>query len=68
MVCRLQVSSAHGILQARILLWNTRILFPSPGHFPDPGIEPRFPALQPDYLLSEPPGHPLRAADLPTLD
>ena len=30
--------------------------FPSPGHFPDPGIEPRSPALQADSLLSEPPG------------
>ena len=30
--------------------------FPSPGDLPDPGIEPRFPALQADSLLSEPPG------------
>ena len=29
--------------------------FPSPGDFPDPGIEPRSPALQADSLLSEPP-------------
>ena len=29
--------------------------FPSPGDLPDPGIEPRFPALQGDSLLSEPP-------------
>ena len=42
--------------------------FPSPGDFPDPGIEHRFPALQPDSLLSEPPGKPLRAANLPILD
>ena len=27
--------------------------FPSPGDFPDPGIEPRFPALQADALTSE---------------
>ena len=27
--------------------------FPSPGDLPDPGIEPRFPALQADSLLSE---------------
>ena len=27
-----------------------------PGDFPDPGIEPRSPALQADTLLSEPPG------------
>ena len=30
--------------------------FPSPGDLPDPGIEPRSPALQADTLTSEPPG------------
>ena len=30
--------------------------FPSPGDIPDPGIEPRYPALQADALPSEPPG------------
>ena len=30
--------------------------FPSPGDLPDPGIEPRSPALQADSLLSGPPG------------
>ena len=30
--------------------------FPSPGDLPDPGIEPRSPALQADTLASEPPG------------
>ena len=30
--------------------------FPSPGDLPNPGIEPRSPALQADTLLSEPPG------------
>ena len=29
---------------------------PSPGDIPDPGIEPRSPALQADALPSEPPG------------
>ena len=29
---------------------------PSPGDLPDPGIEPRSPALQADTLPSEPPG------------
>ena len=29
--------------------------FPSPGYLPDPGIEPRSPALQADALTSEPP-------------
>ena len=30
--------------------------FPTPGDLPNPGIEPRSPALQVDSLLSEPPG------------
>ena len=30
--------------------------FPSPGDLPDPGIEPRSPALRADSLLSEPRG------------
>ena len=32
--------------------------FPSPGDLPDPGIEPRSPALQTDTLTSELPGKP----------
>ena len=32
--------------------------FPSPGALPDPGIEPRFPALRADALASEPPSIP----------
>ena len=34
------------------------LLFPSPGNLPDPGIEPRSPALRADTLTSEPPGKP----------
>ena len=33
--------------------------FPSPGDLPDPGIEPRPPALQADSLPSETPGKPM---------
>ena len=33
--------------------------FPSPEGLPDPGIEPRSPALQAVSLPSEPPGKPL---------
>ena len=33
--------------------------FPSPGVLPDPGIEPRSPALQVDSLPIEPPGKPI---------
>jgi len=43
------------ILQARILEWE---LFPSPGDLPNPGIEPRSPALQVDSLPAEPQGKP----------
>ena len=37
--------------------WS-RVPFPSPGHLPNPGVEPRSPALQADTLSSEPPGKP----------
>ena len=37
--------------------WNEQP-FPSLGDLPDPGMEPRSPALQADSLLSEPPGEP----------
>ena len=36
--------------------YQSRLPFPSPGDLPDPGIEPRFPALQTDALPSELPG------------
>ena len=45
----------HGILQARRLVW---VAFPSPGDLPNPGIKPRSPTLQADYLPAEPPGKP----------
>ena len=54
--CRPPGSSVHGILQARILSgWPC----PSPGNLPDPGIEPRSPALQVVSLPPEPPRNPL---------
>ena len=37
--------------------WNG-LPFHSPGDLPDPGIEPRSPALEADALTSEPPGKP----------
>ena len=52
MGCRLPGSSVHGIPQARILEC------PSLGDLLDSGIEPGSPALQADFLLSEPPGKP----------
>ena len=35
------------------------LTFPFPGDFPNPGIEPKSPALQADTLTSEPPGKSL---------
>ena len=34
--------------------------FPPPGDLPDPGIEPRSPALQADSLQAELPGKPMK--------
>ena len=50
MDCRLPGSSVHGIFQAGIL---SGLLFPPPGDLPNPGIEPRSPALQADSLPTE---------------
>ena len=47
----LQPHGLYIILQARILEW---VAFPSPGDLPNPGIEPRSPALQADSLPAEP--------------
>ena len=55
MDCSPPGSSVHGILQATILKW---VAIPSPGDLPNPGIKPRSPALQADFLLSELPGKP----------
>ena len=49
-------SSVHGVLQARILEW---VPYPLLGDFPNLGIEPRYPTLQVDSLLFQPPGKPL---------
>ena len=38
--------------------------FPSPGDLPDPGMEPRSPALQADTLTSEPPQKPIQMANI----
>ena len=45
--------TVHGFLQAIILEWVA-----SPGDLPNPGIEPRSPALQADSLPAKPPGKP----------
>ena len=53
-------SSVHGLLQARILEW---VAVPFSRDFPDPGIKPRSPAVQPDALASEPPGKCVKAVN-----
>ena len=58
MDCTLPGSSVHGILQQEH--WSG-LPFPSPRDLPDPGMEPRSPALQANSLLSEPPGKPFSA-------
>ena len=55
MDCSLPGSFIHGILQARIL---ERVAISFSRDLPNPGIEPRSPALQADSLPSEPPGKP----------
>ena len=45
--------TVHGILQVRILEW---VAFPFSRGLPNPGIEPRSPALQADSLPAEPKG------------
>ena len=42
---------------------DTRVQIPSPGDLPNPGIEPRPPALQVDSLMSDPPGNPINGTD-----
>ena len=56
MDCSLPASSIHGIFQARVLEW---VAIPSPGDLPNPGIDPRSPALQADsFLPTESPEKP----------
>ena len=43
---------------SRLEYWSVQP-FPSPGDLSDPGIKPKFPALQVDSLPSEKPGKPL---------
>ena len=48
-------SSIHGILQARILEW---VAFPFSRDLPNPGIKPRSPTSQVDFMPSELPRKP----------
>ena len=53
--CRQLGSSVRGILQSRILEW---VATSFSRDLSDPGLEPRSPTLQADFLPSEPPGKP----------
>ena len=54
------VGQAHLSMEfSRLEYWSV-FPFPSPGDLPHPGTEPGSPALQADYLPSEPPGKPLK--------
>ena len=58
MDCSPPGSSAHGVLQARVLEW---VPFPSPGHLPDLGIESASPVALVlaggfFFFATEPPG------------
>ena len=51
MECNLPGSSVQGLLRQDY--WSG-VAFPTPGDFSDPGIKPGSPALQADFLPSEP--------------
>ena len=50
-------------LNITVLYWSG-LLFPSPGDLPNPGMEPKFLALQADSLPSEPPGKHKQSKDI----
>ena len=52
-LCDLMDYTVHGILQARILEWVASL---SPEDLPNPGIEPRSPAMQADFSPAKPQG------------
>ena len=64
---RLFVTPWTGAYQAPLSMefsgqeYCSELSFASSGYLPNPGIEPRFPALQADVLPSEPPGKPFRS-------
>ena len=71
-LCEHMDYTVHGILQARILEW---VAFPFSRDLPNPGIEPRSPALQADRspalqadsLPAEPQGNPTEVGSLSLL-
>ena len=61
MACNLPGSSVHGTSQARILEQVATSFF---GDLPDPGIEPKSPALAGGFFTTEPPGRPKLSCSL----
>ena len=57
-LCNPMDYTVHGILQARILEWVAFPFFLFSRGSSQPGIEPRSPTLQVDYLPAEQPGKP----------
>ena len=55
--CSLPGSSVHGGSPGKNI--GSGLPCSPPGNLPNPGIEPRSPALQVDSLPSEPPGKPM---------
>ena len=65
MDCSPPGASVHGILQQE---YRSRLPFPSPANFPDPGIELKSPALAGRFFTTESPGKPyLYALVIPVL-
>ena len=58
--------SPPGFLCPRIFQaeYQSGLPFPTPGHLPDPGIKPTFPALQVESLSAEPCGRQNRTLKL----
>ena len=54
--CNPPGSSLHGIFRQEN--WSG-LPFPPPEDLPDPGIKPKSPALQADFLFTEPLGKPI---------
>ena len=55
-------ATAHQAPPATEFSWQEHwsgLPLPASGDLPEPGPEPRSPALQADFLLSEPPGKPI---------
>ena len=64
-LCHPMDYTVHGILQARLLEWGSLPLLQ--GDLPNPGMEPRSPALQADFLPAEPQGNPINKSTIPIL-